>query len=250
MRTVLQRRPSASMVISLLALVVAMSGTAVAATSLVNGDKLIRRGTLSGNRLRKHTLTGTQINLKKLGTVPSAQSANTAGSAGYASHAGSADTATSATNATHAASASSADNAASLGGRPASSFLTTGSRVGTNGIARVGDASGPGAEVTLFSQGPFTVTMTCTRASNGDTSLKISVTSSESNSDLDGDLNQPPNSPLDLFNISATSVPSESSNVPLSLEAPSGAEVVMVGSYGVDSLNVTNGCWANFAGIA
>ena len=182
MRTVLQRRPSASMVISLLALVVAMSGTAVAASSLVNGDKLIRRGTLSGNRLRKHTLTGTQINLKKLGTVPSAQSANTAGSAGYASHAGSADTATSATNATHAASASSADNAASLGGRPASSFLTAGSRVGTNGIVEVAGTSA-GTTVPLFTHGPFSVTMSC-QTIGSDTRVGLSVSSSEDGSDF------------------------------------------------------------------
>jgi hypothetical protein len=59
------------MVVALTALVVASSGTAIAA-SLVNGDKLIKKHSLSGNRLKNHTLTGTQVNLSKLGTVPTA----------------------------------------------------------------------------------------------------------------------------------------------------------------------------------
>jgi hypothetical protein len=36
------RAPSPSMVVALVALVFAMSGTAVAATKLINGDKLIK----------------------------------------------------------------------------------------------------------------------------------------------------------------------------------------------------------------
>ena len=70
-----------STILAMLALVIAASGTAFAATKLVSGDKLIKKGTLSGNRLRKHTITGTQINLNKLGKVPSAQKADTATSA-------------------------------------------------------------------------------------------------------------------------------------------------------------------------
>src|ERR1700761_1214051 len=162
MRGLLERRPSPSMVVSLVALVVACSGSAVAATNLVNGDKLIRKGTLSGNRLRRHTLTGTQINLKKLGRVPTARSANTAGTAGYAASAGSAGSATNATN---------AGNAAALGGQPASSFLTTGRRIGTHGVVRVAGSSA-GTTVTLFSHGPFTVTMTCTTSGSTPTGLE------------------------------------------------------------------------------
>jgi hypothetical protein len=45
-------RPSASMVVAVLALVIAASGTAMAAGHLVNGDKLIAQHSLSGNRLR------------------------------------------------------------------------------------------------------------------------------------------------------------------------------------------------------
>jgi hypothetical protein len=91
------------MVVALIALLVALSGTANAGpvaqlAKLVSGDKLIKPETLSGNRLRKHTLTGTQINLSKLGTVPKAGYAATAGSAGFATFANLAITATTAQN--------------------------------------------------------------------------------------------------------------------------------------------------------
>lgn len=62
MRFLAGRRPSAAGVIAVAALVCAMSGTAVASsTALHNGDKLIKKHTLSGNRLRSHTLTATQL---------------------------------------------------------------------------------------------------------------------------------------------------------------------------------------------
>ncbi len=111
MKRLLIRRPSASMVVALTALVVALGGTAIAATKLMSGDKLIKKRTLSGNRLRKHTITGTQVNLKKLGKVPTARSADVAKSATNAGHATAADTAASAATATHAGSADSATNA-------------------------------------------------------------------------------------------------------------------------------------------
>lgn len=76
MKSVL-RKPSASMVVSIIALVIASTGTAIAA-SKVSGDKLIKKNSLSGNRLRKHTVTGTQINFGKLGKVPTASKADSA----------------------------------------------------------------------------------------------------------------------------------------------------------------------------
>jgi hypothetical protein len=111
MKAVLCRKPSAAMVVAMLALVVAASGTAIAATNLVSGDKLIKKGSLSGNRLRKHTLTGTQINLKKLGKVPNAKQADQATNAKNATNASTATNATNATNATTATNATNATNA-------------------------------------------------------------------------------------------------------------------------------------------
>jgi len=99
------RAPSPSMVVALIALVFAMSGSAMAAVHLVSGDSLIKKGSLSGNRLRSQTVTGTQIKVSTLGKVPSAA---TADSATNATHAASAD---SATNANHATTADTATNA-------------------------------------------------------------------------------------------------------------------------------------------
>ena len=107
MKKILGRRPSASMVVAMAALLVALSGTAVAAGHLARGDSLIAKKSLSGNRLRNHTLSGTQINLSKLGKVNSAKKA---------------DTATNATNATNATTAATATNALSLGGIAASGY--------------------------------------------------------------------------------------------------------------------------------
>jgi hypothetical protein len=84
------RRPSAAMVVAFLALIVASSGGAVAASRLAIGDSIIRPRSLSGNRLRSHTVGRAQINLTRLGTVPAALravSATTATSAGTAGNA-------------------------------------------------------------------------------------------------------------------------------------------------------------------
>jgi hypothetical protein len=72
------RRPSPAMFVAVTALVIALGGTAsaVTLTTAGNGDKLIKKHTLSGNRLIDHTLTKTQINVNKLGQVPSAKTAD------------------------------------------------------------------------------------------------------------------------------------------------------------------------------
>lgn len=264
MRSAVRHRPSASMIVALIALVVAMSGSAVAASHLVSGDKLIRKRTLSGNRLRRHTLTGTQINLKRLGTVPKARSAASAGharTADTAGHATSADTAghaTSADSAGHATSADSAgsatnaqnatnaSNAASLGGQPAASYLTTADRIGTNGVEWT-HGTPSGRTGTLFHHGPFTVTMTCTTATNGDTTMTIDATSTEANSVMDSDTGVTRDT-LDGFSLSSSSP--QVSGGTYTLEAPSGAALVFSGSFGTNSNGVSNGCWANFAGTA
>lgn len=67
MRKLAIRRPSASMVVALVALVVALAGTAYAAHTINGGA--IRKHTIGGGKLKKNTLTGYQINLNKLGTV-------------------------------------------------------------------------------------------------------------------------------------------------------------------------------------
>ena len=99
------------MMVALAALFVALGGSAVAAQLASSGDLLIKKQSLSGNRLRNHTVTGTQVNLAKLGKVPSAKVADTATSATSAANATNASHASTADNATNATHASTADNA-------------------------------------------------------------------------------------------------------------------------------------------
>jgi len=65
------RRPSAAMVVAVIALIVALAGTAYAAQK-INGN-LIEKQTIGAGKLKKKTLTGFQINVNKLGTVPFAK---------------------------------------------------------------------------------------------------------------------------------------------------------------------------------
>jgi hypothetical protein len=124
-------RPSPALVVSIIALIVAMGGTGYAAVSLpknsvgtkqlkknaVIGSK-IKKNSVTGSKVKNHSLTGADINLGALGTVPSATNASHANSADNAAHASSAD------NAAHATSADSAGNASTLGGKSASDFAS------------------------------------------------------------------------------------------------------------------------------
>jgi hypothetical protein len=162
--------PAPPMAVALTALVIALGGTAVAASQLVNGDKLIKKGTLSGNRLRKHSITGTQVNLSRLGKVPSASRADTAGNAANAT------TAANATNAGHAASADSATtaaNASALGGMTAAQFfhgagntrLDNTATAGGGGLVTVASIQGFGTLSGLCNSTCSTVTLDYTNSS-------------------------------------------------------------------------------------
>ena len=70
MRTSRHRRPSPAMVVAVIALIVALAGTAYAAQTINGGA--IKKQTIGGGKLKKKTLTGFQINTNKLGMVPSA----------------------------------------------------------------------------------------------------------------------------------------------------------------------------------
>jgi hypothetical protein len=233
MKQVWRRRPSPALVVAIIALVVAASGTAFAAGRLASGDNLIRKDSLSGDRLRRHTLTDSQINVNKLGTVPKAANA---------AHAGDAD---------------------QLGGKPASAYLTVGgsssgtatgtttapvfSPVGTQGVVK---ASGTvaGHTVPVLSSGPFTLTMTCTTNSDGGPSLTINAGSSENNSDLAGTF-ATANTPTDIgADVLDSTTPASYDGLNLTFEAPSGARLSLQGAVGVDSLGTD--CWASLTGSA
>jgi hypothetical protein len=149
MRKLARRRPSPAMVVAIVALVVAASGTAVAATKLVNGDSLIRRDSLSGNRLRNGTITGKQIRLSSLGQVPNAKRAF---------------------------------NATELDGHPASAFAMGSSDVVHSGLVT---ANG-GQTVPLGNFGPFSVSLTCNDDGSGTFDAAITVTSSSPGSEVFG----------------------------------------------------------------
>ena len=173
MKKVLRRRPSASMLVAMAALVVASSGTAIAA-SLVNGDGLIKKHSLSGNRLRNHTITGTQVNLNKLGKVPSAKNADHATSAATATSATSATAASVAnlanfaTNATNSTNATNAGTAANL----------TGLTRFNKSIAPAGTAPASAATTTLATDGPMTILGYCWTTGSNTTHAAVYLTSS------------------------------------------------------------------------
>jgi hypothetical protein len=118
--------------IALTALFVALGGTGYAAVT-INGAN-IKNGSITAKKLKKHTLTGTQINVKKLGTVPAAKKASSAATA---------TTAATATNATE------------LGGAPASAYLKAGCGPGrVEGYATI-EGGAPSFPSTYTSASPF-----------------------------------------------------------------------------------------------
>jgi hypothetical protein len=72
MRKLLRRRPSPGLIVGLIALVVALGGTAYAAQ--INGNS-IQKQSIGGGKLKHKTLTGYQINTNKLGVIPVAKRA-------------------------------------------------------------------------------------------------------------------------------------------------------------------------------
>lgn len=109
MRKLLASRPSPAMAVAFIALLAALSGTAIAlpgTNSVDSGDIKnntvrskdirnnnvksgdVRNGTLTGTDVRDNSLTGADINESTLGQVPSANTANSASTANSANTAG------------------------------------------------------------------------------------------------------------------------------------------------------------------
>jgi hypothetical protein len=74
MSTLKQRRPSPAMVVAVIALIVALGGTAYAAGQ-INGGAIMKQS-IGAGKLKHKTLTGYQINTNKLGVVPAAKRAS------------------------------------------------------------------------------------------------------------------------------------------------------------------------------
>jgi hypothetical protein len=162
------KRPSPALVISLLALFVALGGSAYAASKI--GTKQIKNGAVTAAKIKKNAVTGTKIKkgaitaakikngsvtgakikLSSLGTVPSATNA---GHASSADHAGSADNATNAAN-----------------------F----SRYFTSGLKKVP----VGQTVALANVGPFSFSGVCEDRGGGEYKAWVKVTTSAAGSFL------------------------------------------------------------------
>ena len=119
------RRPSAALVVAMVALFAALGGTGYAAATLSGRD--IQKRSIPANRIVHNALGGGQINESKLGTVPAAQQALTAQTAASATNAGHATSADSATTARSAAP--DAQDSQKLQGRDATAFLANSVRV-------------------------------------------------------------------------------------------------------------------------
>jgi hypothetical protein len=76
MNRILRRMPSPAMIVALIALFIALGGSAYALV-ITGGD--VKNGSLTGKDLRKNTLTGTQIRESKVGKVPKAKMADRVG---------------------------------------------------------------------------------------------------------------------------------------------------------------------------
>jgi len=87
MRMPRMRRPSPSLVVAVIALVVALGGTAIAQSLITGRDirngsitgKDIRNGTITGRKVKRDSLTGRQVRESSLGQVPSAANAQRLG---------------------------------------------------------------------------------------------------------------------------------------------------------------------------
>jgi hypothetical protein len=100
-----RRMPSPAMVVACIALSVALGGTSYAAIRLPAGSvgtKQLKRGAVTGVKVKGNALGGVQINEARLAKVPSARRADTAGSATSAATAANATTADTADTATRA----------------------------------------------------------------------------------------------------------------------------------------------------
>jgi hypothetical protein len=108
------RRPSASLVISCLALFVALGGVGYAAATIGSAaiidnsirSKDVRNNDLRGKDVRTNTLKGADVDESSLGKVPSAANADSAATAAHA---------TNADNATNASQAANADTVGGIG---------------------------------------------------------------------------------------------------------------------------------------
>jgi hypothetical protein len=144
------RRPSPAMLVALIALVTALAGTALAGPEPVRreGDKIVKKRSLSGNRLRRDAVSGLEVKEALLGKVPKAKRADRLGDKGVAD------------------------------------FAPAERAVAGISLLRAGPAPDGSSDVTL-ERGPFTVRTTCTDLGGGGSKLELTVESTVAGSYVD-----------------------------------------------------------------
>jgi hypothetical protein len=236
------QRPSPALVLSLVALFVALGGTGYAAVK-INGKnikkgtvtaKQIKSKTITGGKVKANTLTGTQINESKLGTVPSATKADSATSA------------VTATTATTAVNATNATNAGGVSGRQVAAKRVMATAGPDFESARVA-----APEVTLFTVGPFTIYGKCMTDTSGPTTLGfIFAKTSESDAILNSiyaplfgvpSFLQPGTNEMQRFVNTATAGTNSAGFVPPTLDQVSGVSAGGATFEATTAINVKNG---------
>jgi hypothetical protein len=180
------------MIVSLIALFVAMSGTTYAVTSLPKrsvGSLQLKKGAVHKEHIARGAVTGSKLSRGLASSPPTGP----AGKAGWADRAGKADRATLADRASTAgsagfaataagaATAGSAADAVRLGGRDPSFFVTRDTIVD---LPRFDLPDGGRRSITL---GPFTYVARCTIGASGNDIAEIRIYSDVNNSAFDGD---------------------------------------------------------------
>lgn len=161
------KRPSPSLVISLLALFVALGGSAYAASKI--GTKNIKNNAITSAKIKKNAVTtvkirngavtGAKIRAATLGTVPSA---------------------TNATNATHAATADSATHAATADSARSAVNATNFSRYFNTGLKK----ASVGETISLLTISPFTFVGKCVDEGSGTIEAGIYATTSQAGANV------------------------------------------------------------------
>jgi hypothetical protein len=232
MRERISRRPSPAMGVAFLALLAALSGSAIAlpGTATVDSGDLrnnsvrskdvrnnnlrgtdVRSGTLRGTDVANDSLTGLDVNESTLGTVPTANTASAANTAG---------------------SATSADN---FGGY---------SRVKIDQFS-LGDAEAR----TLLTHGPFTLQATCDIVPAGNDKATIQISTNADNQAVNADASDPDfdqvDSPIDFVEATApTGTPLHDHADDASASATDGSHLLGDALWvGTNLFGTTERCW-------
>jgi hypothetical protein len=90
--------------------------------------------------------------------------------------------------------------------------------------------------------------MKCSKDAGGNVTLALTGSSSEAGSVIDGSLVATANTPVDLGDVGPDTGFEQFDNVNDDFEAPSGAQGILEGAAGINSLG--SDCWSNWTGIS